>query len=219
MSEAYLFAVSEAASPEGLIHACLSSAHVQPGWLNEVHWIGEAPALQGEAPALQGEAPSPLEGKTLFTWPESPLLAHFILQAALRELMSGAADLILLGQTSRAGTAALLLGSPVVVGRWNLPPLASLTPLACARPKVSQFLSAAAAGLPEGEAPAFLGLSGLSRADAQAAFPAARCLDGEAGDFYRVWQLLQALERSNSSRALLLSAGAAAGLATLVEKL
>ena len=205
MSEAYLFAVTEAASPEGLIQACLASAHAQPAWLDEVHWIGAGPA--------------PLEGKALFTWPDSPLLAHFTLQTALRKLAAGASDLLLVGQSTGSGATALLLGAPVVVGRWNLPPLASLTPLACTRPQASEFLAAAAACLPEGEAPAYLGLSGLARQAAQAAFPTARCLDGEAGDFHRVWQLVQALERSKSARALLLSAGPSAGLGTLVERL
>lgn len=211
MGEAYLFAAIEAGSVEGIVQSCLASAHAQPGWLDEVHWIGEAPSLRGEAPA-------PLEGKALFTWPEGPLLAHFTLQAALRELAAGAANLLLVGQSTAVGGTALLLGAPVVVGRWNLPPLARLAPLACSRPQASEFLAAAAACLPEGEAPAYLGLSGLQCKEAQNAFPGARCLDGEASDFHRVWQLIQALERGKSARALILSAAPSAGLATLIER-
>jgi len=205
MGEAYLFAAIETGAVEGIVQSCLNSAHAQPGWLDEVHWIGEAPP--------------PLEGKALFSWPESPLLAHFTLQAALRALEADATDLVLVGQSGGARATALLLGAAVVVGRRNLPPLARLTPLACSRPQASGFLASAAACLPEGEAPSFVGLSGLSRQEAQAVFPGVRCLDGEASDFHRVWQLVQGLERSKSSRALLISAAPPAALATLLEKL
>lgn len=205
MTEAYLFAAVEAATAGELIQTCLASARTQASWLNEVHWIGEPPSL--------------LEGRALFTWPESPLLAHFTLDSLLRGLAAGAMDLVVLGQTTPSGATALLLGAPVVVGRWNLPPVARLMPLPGSHVPANALPVTAAACLPEGEAPAFLGLSGLSRAEAQEAFPGARCLDGEASDLHRVWQLLQALERSQSGRALLLGAVETGGLATLIEKL
>jgi hypothetical protein len=130
MAEAYLFAAVEAGSPDEALKSVLRSSGVRAAWVNEVHWLGQP-------------LPAALASKALFGWPDAPLLALFSLQALLRALQNGAADLLVLGESTSQGAAALLLGSPAAVGRWNLPPLARLEPIPLNQP----FAEAIIAGL------------------------------------------------------------------------
>ena len=140
--------------------------------MSAVHWLGQP-------------LPAGLEGKALFPWPDAPLMALFSLQALLRAIQSGAADLLVLGQSTPGGAAALLLGSPAAVGRWNLPPLARLDPLALHAATADAFVSELAAqaaahlegakAVPEEavEPLALAAISGIEQSSLMAAFPGA----------------------------------------------
>ncbi len=148
MPEAYLFSFASGEPAQALAQA-LSGAGARANWLDEVHWLGlPLPAAPG--------------GKPLFAWPDAPLLPLFCLQAALRMLQSGAADLIALGQSATGEAAALLLGSPAAVGRWNLPPLARLEPLRAGAGSPEGFRAALQAALPH--PPALAACSGFPSA-------------------------------------------------------
>jgi hypothetical protein len=193
MAEAYLFAAVEAGSPDEALESVLRSSGVRAAWVNEVHWLGQP-------------VPAALASKALFGWPDAPLLALFNLQALLRALQNGAADLLVLGESTSPGAAALLLGSPAAVGRWNLPPLARLEPIPLNQPSAEAFIAGLAAQaaarledtqggpaplarpegqgveVPEevGETLALAACTGLAEGDLQAAFPgtALRAGDG-----------------------------------------
>ena len=135
MPEAYLFAAVEARSADEVLESVLRSADARAAWVSEVHWLGQP------LPVLRAA----LADKALFGWPDAPLLALFSLESLLRALQSGAADLLILGESTPDGAAALLLGSPAAVGRWNLPPLARLEPIPLNQPSADGFLDGLAA--------------------------------------------------------------------------
>jgi len=221
MSEAYLFAtvcVQQTNAASAALADVLGSAGARAAWLSEIHWVGHLLPEDAEAP-LPTEAEAPATG--LFTWPDAPLVDHFTLHALLRALQSGAYPLAVVGQSCGAETVALLLGSPTAVGRWNLPPIARLTPLhvACGGP--DGFLAAAAQAalpcLPEASQIACLALAGLPEADARSVFPDARLLPQAGGALIQVNQIIQARQPGKEGLALLVTAAPCGCLATLFE--
>jgi hypothetical protein len=172
MAEAYLFAAVEAGSADEALESALRSAGARAAWVSEVHWLGQP-------------LPAVLVDKALFGWPDAPLLALFSLQALLRALQSGAADLLILGQSTPQRAAALLLGSPAAVGRWNLPPLARLEPIPLNQPSADAFLAGLAAQSAarledtQGETLALAACTGLAESDLRAAFAGTALRPGE----------------------------------------
>jgi len=209
MSEAYLFAASQAAAPQAALQDLLRKAGARPAWLAEVHWLG----------APLPDAP---DGRPFFIWPDHPLLAFLILQSTLRGLQSGAADLVALGQSGAENTIALLLGSPAAVGRWNLPPLTRLSPLAVPPAPPAAFLAealrAASAGLPEDARLSLASLGGLLDPGPQLLPEGLGLLaTGETG-LARVARLAGELAATQQDFALLAETTELAGLAFLVER-
>ena len=113
MLEAYLFAAGEGSSPEQALQAALSRVGGRLQWIEELVWLG------GLAPALSQPA---------LSLPDQPGLDHFVLNALLRQLLSGERQFLALGQTCAGSSLALLLGGPAAVGRRNLLPRARLQP-------------------------------------------------------------------------------------------
>lgn len=210
MSEAYLFAASQtgapdAASPDAALQDLLRKAGARPAWLAEVHWLG--------APL-----PAAPEGRPFFAWPDHPLLPFFVLQSALRGLQSGATDLVALGQSAGENAAALLLGSPAAVGRWNLPPLARLSPLSVQSAQPAAFLAetlcTASALLPEDARLSLACLGGLPEIDPHSLPEGLALLPAGEPALARVALLAAAKQ----DFALLAEATQSGGLAFLVER-
>lgn len=209
MSEAYLFARAVAPSPAEALATALRACGAQPAWVGEAHWIG--------APA-----PQPLAGKPLFAWPADPLLPCFTLQSLARALQAGAGDLLVAGESRPDSSVALLLGSPAAVGRWNLPPCARLTPLSTPQTGRAEFVTAAVDGasrcLPEGAALALVGAQGIEEEVLQRAVPGAAWLLGPSG-LWLAARLVEELERTRSTSALLAAYHRNGGLALLLERI
>jgi hypothetical protein len=228
MSEAYLFAtvqqIGEANAATALAEV-LRSGGARASWLSEIHWVSPPTLLIGQPLVdVQGSEPK----TNCFSWPDAPLIDHFVLHAVLRALQLGAFHLAVVGQSHGAESVALLLGSPTAVGRWNLPPIARLTPIHVACPGPAGFLAAAAQAvlpaLPDERQVACLALAGLPEEEARSVYPQARILasnpagSGE-GAFFRAYQLIQARQPGKDGLALLAGAVPGAGLATLFEAL
>ena len=209
MSEAYLFAASKAAAPDAALQDLLRKAGARPAWLAEVHWLG--------APL-----PAAPEGWPFFAWPDYPLLPFFVLQSALRGLQSGAFDLVALGQSAGENAAALLLGSPAAVGRWNVPPLARLSPLSVQSTTPAAFLAealrAASAFLPEDARLSLACLGGLPEVDPHSLPEGLALLLADEPALARVAHLSAELAATQQDFALLAGAGERGGLAFLVER-
>lgn len=208
MSEAYLFAICAAALPDEALAGVLRTAGAQHAWLSEAHWLGHP-------------LPVGLPGKAFFGWPDAPLLPLFVVQSLARMLQTSASGLAVLGESSRGASLALLLGSPLAVGRWNLPPLARLTPLSVEGSEPAGFMAAAAAraaqSLPDDRAVGLVVARGLDDLALQPFFSQAACLPGEAG-LGMVAQAAREL-RDRSANALLLDHALGGGLALLLERL
>lgn len=115
--------------------------------IQEIHWISKAP-LPGSLSRAGFPGLSPV-----FYWKAGDLLDHFILQSVARELESGSRDIVLVVQDWWDETltipvraaVALLFASPVVVGRYNLLPLARLSwMVSFASPAAETFVTLAA---------------------------------------------------------------------------
>lgn len=113
MLEAYLFAVGEGPTPLEALQAALRRAGGKLTWVEELTWLG---------------APAPESGKPALSLPAWPGLDHFSLNAALRLLLAGDRQMLVVGQTRGERSLALLLGAPAVVGLRNLLPQARLHP-------------------------------------------------------------------------------------------
>lgn len=214
MSEAYLFAASQTGTPDTgtpdvALQDLLRKAGARPAWLAEVHWLG--------APL-----PAAPEGRPFFAWPDYPLLPFFVLQSALRGLQSGATDLVALGQSTGENAAALLLGSPAAVGRWNLPPLARLSPLALPAAQPTAFLAealrAASGLLPEDARLSLACLNGLPEIDPHSLPEGLALLLADEPALARVALLVTELAATQQDFALLAGASEHGGLAFLVER-
>ncbi len=209
MSEAYLFASSEAPAPDSALQELLLKAGARPAWLDEVHWLGQP-------------SPAPPADLPFYAWPDHTLLPFFCLQSALIRLETGAADLLALGQSAAEGSAALLLGSPAVVGRWNLPPAARLralpTPAASPAAFVEIASRQAAACLPEEAQLALACLRGISETELQGLPAGLARLPSAPLALSAVAQLAGELTRTKQDFALLAEFSTHAGLAFLLER-
>lgn len=109
MSEVYWIAGGDAAD----IPALLEGTRVKPERVDQTIWLGKAPPEFNPLGAF-------------FGWGLAPLLDHYMLQAAGRTILTGGADLIVIGQQVGQGFAVALLASPVAVGKFNILPRARL---------------------------------------------------------------------------------------------
>ncbi len=209
MSAAFLFSAVEAAAPDLAVEELLQKAGARPAWLNQVHWLGQP-------------APAPLPNCPFFAWPEHALLAFFCLQSAMLSLETGAADLILLGQSAGMGAAALLLGSPAAVGRWNLPPAAHLhalpAPAAAPGAFVQAALQAAATLLPEEAHLALAAVRGVAESALPALSEGLTCLPDAVPALAQAGRLAGELTRTGQDFGLLAEFSTHGGLAFLVER-
>lgn len=209
LMEAYIFAFAEAAEPAAAVQAVLQAGGARAEWLSEIHWLGSTlPHLPAACPA--------------FLWPPAPLGGLFQLQALARTLQAGASMLAILGQSAPDGALAVLMGAPVVVGRWNLPPLGRVTPLPAGGPSQEAYLTAllrqAGQVLSEETRIAFIGVQGLDEGQVHAGFAGAALLRGEA-DLIMTVRLIRALQESHAPAALLAGFAGRGGLAALIERI
>jgi hypothetical protein len=98
----------------------LKSVHVQPRWLDEIVTVSIDQTI--EAISIAGLDDAVLVSR-LENWPKS---LQPLLHDACRKTANSEKDLILLVSQSTAGVTAALVSSPVVVGKYNLMPLAYL---------------------------------------------------------------------------------------------
>lgn len=138
MNESYLFSLLESSA------APLAAAGVRAARVDEVAWLGPPPA------------PMP-ENIPAFIWPDGSLQSQLVLHTLLAELARDEREMVVLGQ----GSASLLLGGPAVVGRYNLLPLARLTPLA-AQCGLNGMKAALTAALSDDQVPAWAAVMGPS---------------------------------------------------------
>lgn len=110
MPEAYWIAGSEDAD----LPVLLRRAGVKSGQIHQTTWLGKAPA-EFDPPGA------------FFGWAQAPLLDHTLLHAAGRMLLTGGAELLIIGEQVGEGWAAALLASSNAIGRHNLLPVARLT--------------------------------------------------------------------------------------------
>lgn len=188
MSEAYLFGWAEAPSPQRAWEGALKHAFARSAWLQAAHWLGEA-------------HPEGLETIPHYLWGAGLQQAHLALHAVLRSLREGEVDLCLFTEVHAHGAGAFLLGSPQVVGRWNLPPHARLTPLGGSLPDALEAVA-------RQRAQTWLGEDAL----AGGILP----FFAEEGLFQGVLQGLEQA-RQSSQPVTLLSRDDFSGLATLIE--
>lgn len=96
--------------------------------LQEIHWLESSANLLEPGLLAQTRDIGLLDTLAVFQWPSAPLLAHFVLQAAVRSIAAGERDLVLVAQFGQTGQLSqdhlimLLLASPQAVGRHNLAP-------------------------------------------------------------------------------------------------
>ncbi|GAP12039.1 hypothetical protein BECAL_03239 [Bellilinea caldifistulae] len=118
MSEAYWFGGFRLEKPAELPDA-LQGLGFQPGWIEEIHWVN----------ALNPPDQTLFHSITLFEWPR---LSHplRLLHLLLNELIHAQRHTLLwVERDSHNHLRAAVLGSPVTVGRFNLPPQYRLLPL------------------------------------------------------------------------------------------
>jgi len=188
MSEAYGFGWAQAETPRLAWEGALKQAFARSAWLQAVHWLGNP-------------APEGLEAVPHFTWGGELQQAHLALHAVLRSLREGEVDFCLLMESTSGGMAALVLGSPQAVGRWNLPPHARLTPLGGGFPEVVEEIARQRAQAVLGE----------ESSTGESVF-----LSPEEGLLRGVWRGLEHA-RQLSQPVILLSRDTWSGLATLIE--
>lgn len=117
-SDVFILSVARAATPGQALQQALKESGVNPARVQDLLFGTDGPVsvdAQGLARAVRLTCPA-------LTLPSSLRALFFAAQAILCE----EADLVLVGGTEADEAAALLLGSPAVVGIYNLPPLARL---------------------------------------------------------------------------------------------
>jgi hypothetical protein len=114
-------APGEGSAAEAVVQSLLKQSGLPARRVQEIHWLSPA-----GLPAAIAQPAFPT-GVPVFDWPPAEQLDHEILQSAARALQLGDRDLILVGQEWQApdaalplACAALLLGSPTAIGRYNL---------------------------------------------------------------------------------------------------
>jgi hypothetical protein len=250
-SEAYLIAAAQGAvqafSGRGhaqqvrpTLEALLGGAGVPPRSVQEIHWHGgDDEYWLGSLDESFGFAPDVAR----FQWPVTPLLVHYVVQSSARAMEAKDRELVIVAQETGGQVCALLLASPVVVGRHNLSPQArvarkfslssrpgGLIPAAMAALEKADRLEAeqatedevAASELPQPGvvqwcATARKGLPGMeSFRGAQWLLPGG---DLPSGDLFLLAALSARLAESKAPRGMLLSEGSQkAGLATVLER-
>ncbi len=203
MSEAYCFASLLMPSTNDPIASLCSSVGLRPQRIDVLHRL--------DAPDTQADP-----GLPVFDWPAAPLLDHFVLQQVCAALADGKMELAVICQFGGDQAAAVLLGGPAAVGRYNLPPearLQPLTPLSGESGLASRAAAAALGALPEDGR--ITHLAGDLTADVLPLLEAAQALDEKRGVLFQ----LQALLAARADWSLLASHTAGAGLITLLERM
>lgn len=101
--------------------ACLAWATengIQPGWINEIHWLTGG--------SRSGPAPRWPSGVLAFTWADLPLLDHALLHTASFAIHSGERGLVLLGEEEEDEAHLLVLCSQKTATNHGLRPSAAL---------------------------------------------------------------------------------------------
>lgn len=130
MSEAYWFGSLRLEPPADLSDG-LKNLGFQPGWIEEIHWIG------GSSSSTQNAFPPAAR----FAWPN---ISHpfRLLHLLLNELIHAQRHTLLWIEPDQQGRfTAVILGSPTTVGRYNVPPQYRLLPLPPATGKWDEMLA------------------------------------------------------------------------------
>ncbi|HAD06164.1 MAG TPA: hypothetical protein DCE76_03300 [Anaerolineaceae bacterium] len=129
MSEAYWFGSLRLETPADLSDV-LKGVGFQPGWIEEIHWIGSTSNSNQNA----------LPQSAQFEWLH---LSHplRLLHLLLNELIHAQHHTLLWLEPDQQGRfTAVILGSPTTVGRYNAPPQYRLLPLPSATGKWDEML-------------------------------------------------------------------------------
>lgn len=118
MSEAYWFGSLRLETPADLSDG-LKGVGFQPGWIEEIHWVGGS----------SNSEPNPFPPAARFEWPN---ISHpfRLLHLLLNELIHAQRHTLLWLEPDQQGRfTAVILGNPLTVGRYNVPPQYRLLPL------------------------------------------------------------------------------------------
>lgn len=203
MSEAYLFASILIPAAENPLAAIARKSGLRADRIEALHRFD----------ALEQPEALPIP---ILDWSDSPLQAHFTLQAICAGLVAGQRELVALAQTAGGQTIALLLGGPAPVGRYNLLPLARFHLLPAFPGGLAGFELASAYALtllPEGLR--FSHLAGDFPAEAHNRFNPGMVLPQARGALFQLGAMLE----SRVSWGIWFSRAAGAVLATVVEGL
>jgi hypothetical protein len=107
---------------ENSLLAQFTEQHINPAWIEELHELGSSGASAITLNSIKPGAP-------VLSWHSATLLDHFIMQAVCRQLEQGQGELLAVIQEGLAGLSGLVLAGATAIGRHNLMPEASLTPL------------------------------------------------------------------------------------------
>jgi hypothetical protein len=124
LSVVFWVAKAEAGSQpdESSLLAQFAEQHINPAWIEELHELGGS----GTTPQIVNDIKP---GAPVLSLLSAPLLDHFVLQAVCRQLEQGQGELLAVIQEGLAGLSGLVLAGATAIGRHNLMPEASLTPL------------------------------------------------------------------------------------------
>ncbi len=93
----------------------LNQSHLRPAWINSIHTLGSAALPDLQAAGFKREC-------VIYPWGEPSFSQQRILHAALRSILLGEVELLLILVQSKDSSAAVIIASHLAVGRYNLFP-------------------------------------------------------------------------------------------------